>query len=486
MNKRRLFLSVLIFVLLLLAGGGVGLSFLLPEDGRFAYGVVLADMEVGGLTRREAENKVAPALEARLTKGITWRYEERSWHFTLQELGMVFDLDAALDEAMEVGREGKVLERVGALLRAARGSLRIEPALVLAEQAAGQALGHLAEEVRRGPEDAYLTLNGEEIVVHPQKTGTELDVESSLRQLEEIVRDSGSGDYPLPVKVEQPRITTSDLEGFECLLGGFSTSFAGSSRDRGHNLATAAEALNGTVIGPGETLSFNAVVGPRSSETGYKTAPIYQGGKVVPGIGGGVCQVSSTTYNAFLLAGFDIVQRSNHAMPVHYLPAGRDATVVYGVIDLKARNPFSNRTYLMAGVNEKTVSIKVLGKRVDKAEVSVRSEETGTIPFSIIEKEDPSLSPGKKKVEQKGFNGKKSVTHRTIKRPGQPEKVEVVSRDSYRPMNKMILIGPKAPREQPPAVVGGKAPPANEGASEGAPATKGESAPTKGRAANAN
>lgn len=448
---KRLLLPIFVFVILLLVAGGVGLAFLLPRDGHFARGVVVAGVDVGGLTVAEAKGQVTPVLQTRLAQEVTWRYEERSWRFTLAELGMVFDLEAALEEAMRVGREGGVFERVGNLLRTARGSLRVEPSLVLAQEAAGEAMVRLAEEVRRKPQDAYLTLNGDEVVIHPQKTGTELDVESCLRQLQEIVGDGQSGDYPLPVKVEQPRVTASDLEAFGCVLGGYSTSFASSSRDRAHNIATAADALNGTLIGPGETFSFNKVVGPRSNETGYKTAPIYSGGKVVPGIGGGVCQVSSTTYNAFLLAGFDIVQRSNHAMPVHYLPAGRDATVVYGVIDLKVRNPFPNSTYLLAGVSGKTLWIKVLGSKTDKAEVSVSSEETGTIPFSIIEKEDPSLSSGKKKVEQKGSNGKKSVTYRTVTRPGQPKKVEVVSRDSYRPMNKIILVAPKAPKQEPPA-----------------------------------
>jgi vancomycin resistance protein YoaR len=451
LSKKRLLISIFIFVLLLAVGGCVALAFMLPTADRLAYGVTIAGVKVGGLTRQEAEGKIKPALEARLTKEITWRYEERSWRLTLKELGIVFDLNGALDTAAAIGREGQMFERVGSVLRSAGGYVKTEPQLTLPRQTVSLTLTRVSDAVKREPKDAFLSVEGEEVTLHPQKTGTELDMEAFLKQLEEIVRNGVEDDFTLPVKTKEPQVKTPDLQGFDCVLGGFSTSFAGSSQERGHNIAVAAEALNGTLIGAGETISFNAVVGPRSSETGYKTAPTYQGGKVVPGIGGGVCQVSSTTYNAFLLAGFDIVQRSNHAMPVHYLPAGRDATVVYGAIDLKARNPYHHSAYIMAGVNGKTLWLKILGNKMDKAEVTVTSQVTGEIPFSIIEKEDPSLPPGKKKVDQKGFNGKTSVTYRKIKRPGQPEKEEAVSRDSYHPMNKIILVGPKPQKQEPPA-----------------------------------
>jgi len=449
LKRKKLLLSILTLVLLLLAAGGAAVAFLFPDDDHVARGVLLAGVNVGSMTRHDAKAKVAPVLDSLLANEIHWRYEERSWQFTLKDMGMAFDLDGALNKAFEVGRNGAMPQRARDLVWAASGKFRLEPALLFGQPSARDTLTRLAQLVSREPADASLTLQGDDVLVQPEKSGTELDMDTILQQLQEIARTGKPGDYILPVKLKRPTVTASDLQGFNCVLGGFSTSFAGSSSQRSHNIAVAAGALNGTLIAPGQVFSFNAIVGPRSSETGYKTAPIYQGGKVVPGIGGGVCQVSSTTYNALLLSGFDIVQRSNHAMPVHYLPPGRDATVVYGAIDLKARNPYPNPAYLMAGVTGKTVWVKVLGDSADKPVVSLSSEVTGDIPFSIIEKEDPSLPPGKTKVDQKGSNGKTSVAYRKIKRPGQPEKTEVLSRDSYRPMNKIILVGPKPPANAP-------------------------------------
>jgi len=486
LSKKRVFLLVLTPIIVLAVGGGGGLALLTPRNDHLVYGLIVGDAPVGGMSGEEAKSKVAPLLESRLDQEITWRYEERSWRFPLKQLGLGWDLDESLGRAMEVGRKGTVAERVNAILRAATGSLKIEPTLVLDRRVADDALGRLAELVSREPANAYLSLNGDEVVIQPQKSGTELDMEAVRTQMEEIVAAGHSGDYPLPVKLKQPRVTTGDLAGIECVLGGYTTNFIVAKLERSHNIRVATAALNGAVIAPGEVFSFNAVVGPRSNERGYKSAPIYERGKVVPGVGGGVCQVSSTTYNAFLLAGFEIVQRSNHAMPVVYVPAGRDATVVHGVIDLKVRNPFPNPTYLMAGVNGGTVWVKVLGKRSDKMEVSVSSTVTGRIPFSVIEEEDPSLPPGKIKVDQRGTDGKSSVTYRKINKPGEPERSEVVSRDRYHPMNKIILEGPKAVKEEkpaPPTEAGPAGPPEMPAVGSKAP-TNGSKAPTAPRKAS--
>src|SRR5207248_1922171 len=142
----------------------------------------------------------------------------------------------------------------------------------------------------------------------------------------------------LPFRAASPKVTADHLGSINTLLAAYSTSMGGSSRNRRHNIQVACQAIDGTVLIPGEVFSYNDTVGPRSERAGFRTAPVIIHGELVPGTGGGVCQVSSTLYNLALLGGLKIVRRSHHQFPVHYVPPGRDATVAYGSLDLRFAN----------------------------------------------------------------------------------------------------------------------------------------------------
>jgi len=212
--------------------------------------------------------------------------------------------------------------------------------------------------------------------------------------------------------------------------------------NRTHNIGIAARTLSRVLVRPGEVFSFNQVVGERTADRGFKEAPIYHNGRIVPGTGGGVCQVSGTLYNAALLSGMKVVERSNHSMPVPYVPIGRDATVAYKVIDLKFKNPYPRPIYILSWATGNEVGFALLGSSEDKADIEVVSQRTATIPFPVHMKTDPSLPPGKSVVEQKGANGARGVVKRIIRRPGQEPQVEIVSTDYYSPRAKVVRVGP--------------------------------------------
>ena len=151
-------------------------------------------------------------------------------------------------------------------------------------------------------------------------------------------------EYVIPLQTLYPNVTTNMIgtEAFPDLLSTYSTRYSTRDRDRTTNLQLAASKINGTVLMPGETFSYNQVVGERTIAAGYKEAPIYVSGEVVDGLGGGICQITSTLYNAVLYANLEIVERSNHQFVPSYVTASRDATVVYGSIDFKFKN---NRDY---------------------------------------------------------------------------------------------------------------------------------------------
>ena len=160
----------------------------------------------------------------------------------------------------------------------------------------------------------------------------------------------------------QPAVSEEALKEIDGELGHYTTHFGGTGANRGSNIAIAAGRIDGTLLAPNEVFSYNKIVGPRIASAGFKDAPVILKGELVPGIGGGICQVSSTLYNAALLSNLKIVRRSHHAFPVHYLPAGRDATVVDGSIDFQFQNNTDSPIYIRASATRGTLSFRILGK----------------------------------------------------------------------------------------------------------------------------
>ena len=246
-------------------------------------------------------------------------------------------------------------------------------------------------------------------VVYPEENG--LDFSITLEEAKAMLTE-GKEEYTIPLKTLKPNVTTNmiGMEAFPNLLSTFSTRYPASNRDRTTNLRLAAGKVNGTVVLPGQTFSYNSVVGERTIAAGYKEAAVYQDGQVVQGLGGGICQISTTLYNAALYANLDIVERRNHQFVPSYVGAGRDATVVYGSQDFKFKN---NRNY----------AIKI-----------TCSVEGGVATFNIYGlKEDSDCDVTiSSSVTSRGANSFTSATYKTLRRNGQVVSSTTVSRDTYK------------------------------------------------------
>lgn len=237
-------------------------------------------------------------------------------------------------------------------------------------------IAKIHKEIYKEPVDAYYTQ--EPFAVFPSEDGIDFGI--PLEEVKNILQED-KDEYIVPLKVIPPNITTNMIgtEAFPDLLSESSTKYAASNRNRTTNLILAANKINGTVVMPGEVFSYNKVVGERTIAAGYKEAPIYVQGRVEDGLGGGICQITTTLYNAVLLSNLEIVERSNHQFVPSYSPASLDATVVYGVIDFKFKN---NRQYpikLVCSVENGIANFKVFGlKSDDDYQVQLSSRTTGS------------------------------------------------------------------------------------------------------------
>ena len=297
------------------------------------------------------------------------------------------------------------------------------------------------QEVHKNPVDAYYTTNP--YVVYPSSTG--LDFNISLDEAKQILSEE-KDEYEIPLKVLYPSVSTNDIgsEAFPDMLSKFSTSFTSSNSNRSTNIRLAAQKINGTVLMPGETFSYNQVVGKRTAAAGFKPAPAYFGGEVVQEYGGGICQVSSTLYNAVLYANLEITERTNHGFKPSYVTPGLDATVSWGGPDFKFTN---NRDYpirISCDTSGKILKIYIYGlKRDTDYKVVLESKYVSTVYAKTTYKTDPSLASGETKVIQSGSNGCKTVAYKYLyDSNGTLVSTECLSRDTYNPHNKVIAVGP--------------------------------------------
>ena len=195
---------------------------------------------------------------------------------------------------------------------------------------------------------------------------------------------------------------------------------------------------------PGEVFSYNQIVGERTIAAGYKEAGAYAGGKVVQDVGGGICQTSSTLYNAALLANLEIVERSNHQFLTSYVPAGRDATVSWGSIDFKFKNTMTYPIKIVASAKNGVCTMSIYGIKEDtEYEVVIQPAVLSYIPYTTKYENDDTLEEGKEVVEQSGYTGCTSETYRILKLNGEVVLRTLLSKDTYDPMTRIVRRGTK-------------------------------------------
>lgn len=242
-------------------------------------------------------------------------------------------------------------------------------------------------------------------------TSAENGVDFNVDEAKKIIETSNN-ECTIPLKILKPNVKNNMIgnEAFPDLLASYSTRYAASNTNRTTNLRLAAGKIDGTVLLPGETFSYNNVVGERTISAGYKDAAIYQNGQVVDGLGGGICQISTTLFNAVLFSNLEIVELHNHQFVPSYATAGRDATVVYGVKDFKFKNSRNYAIKINCSVANGVASFQIWGfKQEPEYEVNVSANVTSRTSSYI-----------------------KSVTYRTLRLNGQVVKTEKISNYTYK------------------------------------------------------
>ena len=352
------------------------------------------------------------------------------------------------------GRHGEAVDKAEVkslvinMIKEGKGGV-IRPDVIITETTRFDA-GEVYDKIVCDPENAYYKMENGNLVLVPHKTGRQIDREELKRIIDEHNKTENM-ETTLPVTYVMPEITSEKAASmlFRDELARYSTSFetrTQNEKNRMHNIALAAGKYHNYILMPGEEFSFNEVVGPRNEKTGYKSAHVFVNGRVEDGIGGGICQATSTLYNAVLLADLEVVERRSHSFIVTYVPLGQDATAYYGGTDLRFINNTGWPIKILSWVEGNKVNCVFLGTNSTPEKTVVISTKTlSHTPYKTKYVDDPALPVGTVKKSQYGTDGFVVETYKTVKMGDKVISQKKIHTSSYKPCDEEFLVGIKQP-----------------------------------------
>jgi vancomycin resistance protein YoaR len=438
-------------VVILLAGGAAAVVTTgnFTSGDKIAQGVKVGGIPVAGMTSAEAQTAVEQQFQASLPAQITLNYPGGSLAVGREDLGLQPDLASALQQAQAVGREANLLQRLRTRWEMRAGTVDLPVTMTVDQPRLRLTLESLAPRINREPKDAKVSVTGTDTFNKvPGQTGVTLLVAESVQKAAKVLQEARTTAVDLVVKQQPPNISEKDLAGLNKVLSSFETPYHTFQTDRTHNMELAMAKVNGMVLQPGQEFSLNQTVGERTVQDGYRSAPIFKDGKVVPDTGGGICQVASTLYNMAMLANLEILEREHHSRPVWYCPTGRDATVYWGQHDLRFRNSLSHPILILGEIHGDHLWACCVGNAEDQYQVELIRSNCVTIGYSTETRTDPSQPAKYHKVDNPGNVGARATLSCKIYKNGQLLKSEKLHDDYYEPVTRVVIVGAKP---KPPA-----------------------------------
>lgn len=410
----------------LMAGAGLGVAAMLMgawqkelAEERVVPGVRMAGREVGGLTPAELPVVAAQAAEAGLDRKLILAAPGVEVTTTARALGAVPSPEGAITAALTVGRSGDPWTDLRARVRAVEGEVDLPVGYRFREEDALATLLALAPSVERPSLPTRFDMEQRKVL--PAQRGVRLSAFDSLSAVA-VGLASGAERIDLVVapgpEVPDPLASLAQGLDISTVISTFSTPYSSEAKyaDRAANLKVGAAALDGHVLLPGETMSFNKLVGDRTDTAGFRYAPGIADGELIDTVGGGICQISSTLFGAAFFAGLDLVHSRPHSRPSSYVDMGLDSTVVYGSVDMKIKNPFDFPVVFHTRVSAGQVQVEVLGARKVYDAVAFERQVKEVLPHSTIVRDDKELHAGAEAVSQRGMRGFKVVRTRKLYR----------------------------------------------------------------------
>lgn len=410
-------------------------------------GIKIEGIDVGGKSKEESINIIGAKLsESVLRKKSILKAKDKTFEIENSKIIDKFNIDEAVSEALDFPKSMNPLKKHYLIKNGVQKEYTIDVTYNKTE--INNLLMTIEKEINKEPTNASIIIDPTDtkITYYEGKDG----IKVKTAEFENSIKDSlvyninESSSIKIPTEEVLPVITSDKLENINSVISSFSTNYAESSYQRSNNIKLAASFINGRILMPGETFSFNDTVGERTRERGFLEAPVIVDNKVESGFGGGICQVSSTLYNAVLLAGMKATERTHHTLPSAYVKLGLDATVDWNNIDFKFKNTLEYPILIDMSARNGILKVSLFSNsEASKKKYILTSDIYETINSGTTFVKDSSLAIGSNKVIQNSYNGFKVKVIRNSYDNGSMISSEVISNDYYSPVNGVIKVGAK-------------------------------------------
>lgn len=423
---KKVLIGLVIFVLTIsLIVGGTYITYdNIVNIDTIYKGISVNGVDVSNLTEEEALKKVI-AEDSKKDQEVKLLYNDYEFVYSYENLGYNPDYKTGVKEAFDYAKEGSPGERFLMVTDLNSKPIDIEVKGEFKEENVNEVIAHLNNVISYQPVNASFSVVNDEVIINSEQPGYRVDNDKTR----ETIMSSVNKNVPINVVVDElaPEITTELFSALKGDIGNFSTNYASSIPNRKENIKLAARLIDGTVIMPGQQISFNEVIGEISANTGFLPATVILDGEYDTGTGGGICQVSTTLYNAAVRADLKIDERRNHSRPVNYVPMGMDAAVASGLLDLKITNPFDFPVYIKAKADNSDIAFSIVGDTDKKNyDVELVSERAAVLSNKTKNQYTSALPQGSTEVVQSGYTGYSYSSYKIKSKDG-----EVISREGY-------------------------------------------------------
>ncbi len=407
-------------------------------------GISINKVDVSHLNREVAIDKInKDILDINKDRNVKVQIDEKSYKISFHELGIHENVEEIVDMALLYGKKDKFIDKYKNIKQGM--SREFYTSTILDEESFNKFLNIIEKEQNKSAVNATIDHEWNGFLITPHEIGRKIDGDALSKSIREEV-DNNLDDNDIIVNVifnkEYPKIMEDDLKTINTKISSYTTSFINSSFGRCRNIELAAKYIDNTVIMPGDEFSFNKIVGATTPGKGFEYAKVIKNGTFVDEIGGGVCQVSSTLYNAVLKSNLDITERRNHSKIISYVPMGQDAMISYGISDFKFKNNFNYPVFLETIVQNKEITFNMFS---NEEELEPQYEIKNEIAKEIKPKKeiiyDYSLSEDRIIIEQNGKSGYIVNTYRVRHDNGQIVEKILVGESIYAGKNTIVRMG---------------------------------------------
>lgn len=455
-SKKKIIISILVIISILACLVGVYVLSVQKRveewSGKIYPNIYVENINLSGLNKEEAINllneKIMKPIE---NKVITVKAGDKSIKIKYTDLSPKYNINSTVERVMEYGKNLGLFEKNSLITGDEKKESHLD--FTYDENKLAEYENKLSKMVNRNAKNATIKINSDNISILEGKDGQEIEKEKMATLVKEAINTNPNGNniVEIPVNVTKPKITKDMLLKIDGVIGSFSTSYASSDASRSANVEIATRTVNGKILMPGETFSYNNTLGERTKEKGYRDGAAYIANKVVMVTGGGICQVSTTLYRAVLRAGILPTERHNHSMTTSYSGPSGDSTVAWGSLDYQFKNTYDFPIYIQGYTSDRHIVFNIYGNKegMDGKTYKLQTVINEKLTPSVKIVDDPNLPVGQRVIEQRPVTGYKSTGYLVTYKDGKEIDKKLIAHDVYKMKDEIIKVGTKKAEEKP-------------------------------------